>query len=315
MVGFRVRGACPICSGPPRTFYECGFGEEPLLGFLEWRYDQNGDLLTGGTYRLNQCTCCSLIYQDEVGDDQLLNVIYSEWIGGSAEGGTADPHYLRDTRWPFESRDAHEIMAAASFLRKPLSDLRTLDFGMGWALWANTARILGCESWGAEMAVQRVEYAKNLGISIAATDDPPAAYFDFINTEQVLEHLADPLPTAEKLVSALRPGGILKVSVPSAESLAKSRIEQYLSTRDLKGIVPVAPLEHVNGFTRASMAKLAQLLGVRIVRPSLPSRYSFVLKRRTADLRRPRQAIKEIVRPLVQYRMPSNLYAWLQKRP
>ena len=41
--------------------------------------------------------------------------------------------------------------------------------------------------------------------------------YDFINTEQVLEHVVDPYSVINLLASLLKDNGILKISVPNAK--------------------------------------------------------------------------------------------------
>ena len=43
--------------------------------------------------------------------------------------------------------------------------------------------------------------------------------FDFINTEQVFEHISEPLETLKELKTLLKPGGIIKISVPTADDI------------------------------------------------------------------------------------------------
>src|SRR5690349_7663374 len=107
---------------------------------------------------------------------------------------------------PLESRDAHGIISAAAFLQKRPADLLTLDHGMGWAMWARVARTLGCRSHGTELSFTRAQFAREHGIDVLPTDAAPEGQFDFINTDQVMEHLPQVRPTVERLAGALRPG-------------------------------------------------------------------------------------------------------------
>jgi predicted SAM-dependent methyltransferase len=87
-------------------------------------------------------------------------------------------------------------------------------------------------------------------------------HFDFINTDQVFEHLTHPLQIGEQLVDLLQPGGVLKIFVPDADStLRQIRAGKWRPSKDA-----LHPLEHVNGFNRRSLERFAGRLGLAPVR-------------------------------------------------
>ena len=146
---------------------------------------------------------------------------------------------------------------------KDPSSLSILDFGMGWGAWALMAKAFGCDSFGSELSAERIQHARSNGIKVISWDEIPQNRFDFINTEQVFEHIPEPLETLRHLGSGLKTDGILKISVPFADD-----IERRLSLMDWKSskgssnsLNPVAPLEHINFFRRQSLSKMAGLAG------------------------------------------------------
>jgi SAM-dependent methyltransferase len=312
---FVERAACPAClSRDVETVYESRFDEGAVGTFMRSYYGIDPSMLGSAPYRLVRCSACTLLYQSWVGDDRLLGDLYGQWISeaGSPEH---DPVYAAVMAAPLESRDAHEIMTVAAFLQKTPSELVTLDHGMGWAMWARIALGLGCRSYGTELSPSRQDFARRHGIEVPAENTLPERRFDFINAEQVMEHLPQPRQTAECLARALRPKGILKVSVPSGHRAGRA-IDQLRAGRPVisnDDFMPVQPLEHVNAFTRQSLHDLAKSLGLDIVRPSLVQRYAFVARRGTLSTTRLRNSVKELARPFYTYRNPSNLYVWMQR--
>lgn len=147
---------------------------------------------------------------------------------------------------------------------------------MAWAggLWARIARQLGCQSYGLDLSPSRMSYAREHGIAIVEDHDIKGRQFHFINTEQVMEHVAHPRDVAERLAGPLAPGGILKVSVPAAEHAKRLRQGRLKGTREV--LMPVQPLEHVNTFTKGSLEQLALLLGLALVEPKLTQKYAFL---------------------------------------
>ena len=313
---FERRSACPACSAVDLQLrYRCGFDEPPVSDFLAEFYGIDASVLANGEYRLEQCRACGTFFQAEVGDLALLSDLYTHWVLQTEDPEAEHPIYAEDVGRPELSRDGHEIMAAASFLGLPLRELITLDYGMGWALWARISALLGCQSHGSDLSEPRMEFARDHGISTVSDDEIAPDTYHFINTEQVLEHMPDPAEIVGRLAAALRPGGILKVSVPSDRGVEAliGRLAAGQDRMSCPEITPIHPLEHVNCYTPEGVEALGARFGLEPVRPGLRHLYAFLLKRGSIDPRRPKKAAKELVRPIYQFRNPANLYVWLQR--
>jgi hypothetical protein len=306
---FETRNCCPACaSSDTRTRFACAFAEPPIGSFIRSFYKIDPAVLDG-TYRAEQCNSCSTFFQAEVGNSALLQQLYSEWVFEIGDP-MRDPRYACDIAHPRLSRDGHELMGAAATLGIPLAELRTLDFGMGWAGWARVAESLGCQSFGYDLAPERMSYAAAHRVRVPGPDER----YHFINTEQVFEHLTDPIGVARRLADALLPGGILKLSVPSSRGL--DRLFDKLGDRDdvsYEEIMPLQPLEHVNSFSAAGLRALATRVGLRCGRPGIAASYGFLRHRRTLDPRQPKIVAKELIRPFYQRANPRNNYVWLRK--
>jgi 2-polyprenyl-3-methyl-5-hydroxy-6-metoxy-1,4-benzoquinol methylase len=312
---FEERTHCPVCrSARTKTLYASPFTQGAIGAFVADYYQLRPAVLSAAPYELVRCLDCRLVYQKWVGGTELLAELYGEWIDQHCPPDQ-DPQYRDQIGNVLQSRDGHEIMVAAAYLGLAPSGLVTLDYGMGWALWARIARELGCRSHGSDLSRSRMDYAREHGIATLDDDALGEPRFHFINTEQVMEHLAHPRETAERLAAALLPGGILKVSVPSAEK-ADAIVNQLSEGKcggTIEDLMPVQPLEHVNSYSRYSLSKLAGILGLRIVQPGLATKYAFLRVRGAISPSHPRKMAKELVRPVYQFRSRRNLYVWMQK--
>lgn len=311
---FVERRSCPVCgSGKVDCRYDRGFAEPPISNFLVRYYGVDPERFGKARYSLVRCAICTLLFQRWVGDAALLAELYGQWI--ALEGAPErDPLYRRDVGAPSWSRDGHEILTVAAYLGKPVRALRVLDYGMGWALWARIAKALGCDVAGVELSADRRAFAQSYGIEVLHDDELGQQRFDFINTDQLLEHVTDPGETCERLAVMLVPGGILKVSVPDGHS-AERIMQRLVSAPELvtdDELMPVQPLEHVNCFTDRTIEHLAKQAGLRVAYPNIAQRYAF-LRHPPAIPREPKQLIKELIRPFYTFRNASNLYRWLCK--
>ncbi len=309
-LGFETRSTCPACRSPEaQVRFTSRFDQPPIASFILDYYKIDPSILDG-EYRALQCTRCDTYYQAEVGNAALLEQLYSQWVIQIGDP-MRDAHYAFDITHPAKSRDGHEIMTAAAWLGSRIADLRTLDFGMGWASWARVAQSLGCDSYGHELTEDRVAFAAAHGIK---PFDPLLTY-DFINTEQVFEHLTDPLGTAQMLAAVLSPGGILKISVPSPHGLDRQldRLRPGQSKVSYEEILPLQPLEHVNCFSVKGLRALARQSGLKFTRPPIFRSYRTLLRRGALDARLPKPAVKELARPIYRRLNPRNHHVWLLK--
>jgi len=89
-------------------------------------------------------------------------------------------------------------------------------------------------------------------------DDIKTMQFEFINCEQVLEHVSDPVATVAQLAQSLVRGGYLRIAVPDGARV--SRIARSASF--VIGKNAVHPLEHVNCFTKKTLMRLGASAGL-----------------------------------------------------
>jgi SAM-dependent methyltransferase len=292
---FTERKSCPCCRSPKsRELYSSPFDAAPVKEYLEAFYAPQGGVefqyLQAACYVLAECQDCGLIFQRQILNDLLMAKLYGCWI---------DPAKVRyqeslETGTARSAGHAREIAGIIGLLRRSPASLRLFDFGMGWGQWALMAKAFGCDSYGFELCSERIEAARFGGIKIVGWDEIPRQQFDFINTEQVLEHVPEPLETILHLKKALKPGGLLKISVPSAHNMARrlKRMDWQAPKWSRYSLNPVAPLEHINFFRSSSLLTLAQIAELKPV--SAP----FCMKYRCSGIRHwLRSLAKELLYP------------------
>jgi hypothetical protein len=279
---FVERECCPACDGVrARTLLQRRFHEGALGQFLRDFYRREP---FEGTYQLDECLDCELIFQRFIADRESMKMLYT---------GLATSE--DDAPVPLHPGDKHELLALGAFIGKPR--LRVLDYGTGWGAWPISARNLGHDAFATELAPHRASWAAAQGVTVISEEEIETNRpFDVINLEQVLEHVAEPLHLLQSLIPSL--SGVLKLSLPNG----RRRIVGELERDDFRHIMPFHPFEHVNSFNRHSLAKLIERLGLKEVRPSLRDLYSF---RSTS--------VKDFARPIWRFYNPDNLYVWAMR--
>ena len=314
---FVDRATCPVCYGCNiDLLYFAGSQEAPIRFYLvKYCGPQCADELVDHYFTLMKCCDCHLIYQRYIGDAVFLERLYDGWLntpdGAKEADRTAKAMLVR----PRSTRDVHELMWVSRQLRKPLSKLVTLDYGMGFGLWAKISRNLGCQSFGFDLSETRRSAAQAVGIKVLREDEFPVNAFDFINTEQVFEHVPALRALAQRLSACLKSGGILKICVPWGENI-EQRIKwgewqaDRLSRRSLD---PVAPLEHINCFKYKTLRRLAADLGLRYQKPQLLPQFAYITHPDTWSLSTPLNLLKELTRPFHRLISRRSLYVWLMR--
>jgi len=265
MTNFKVRERCPAC-GTAKTIerVRLAYDDDPLRTYLKTFYGPQGgvefEYLRDVMYILQECPECGLFYQRNIPNDALMWRLYEVWI---------DPQIAFNQR-PERSRRVNqhyisELMLVDDYFNRSPSDIEILDFGMGWGDWAAMANGLGFICHGLELSQSRIDYATKRGVNVLNWNQARQKRFDFINTEQVFEHIADPLDTLSNLKKLLKPGGIIKISVPTATNIEKSlsAMDWGAGRNSPISLNPVAPLEHIQYFHRRTLQIMASRVGMR----------------------------------------------------
>lgn len=306
---FVHRSRCPACEspGPHPVLIDLPYDAEPMVSCLERFYSQQGhpniQMLHGASYLLCECPKCGLLYQTMVPEQSLATALYGTWISPAVS-------LERKMRSASESapRSIEEAWLVSQRFGTPEHTPKVLDYGMGWGQWCRAMQVFGCDAYGFEVSADRIAYASSIGIHVLNAEQIAADCFDFINLEQVLEHLEDPTGVVRWLAQSLADGGLLKIAVPNGNS-ARGRVRQidWLGESDPGGArLCVWPLEHVNCFTRSSLEALANRCGLRRVSPLLRDEAVFV------SFSGLRPFTKGLLRPLYRRRKAST-YMWLAR--
>lgn len=294
---FIERTHCPSCHAPTgRELYRCRYDDPALRAYLTAAYRVVGhgieyEYLHGAEFILVECPQCELVYQQQIPDDALMERLYEHWI----DPQTVFARHQQTDTLAYHSRDAQEIMQVMAFLGKSPHQLTFLDFGMGWGKWARMAQAFGCETYGTELSPARIAYAQAHGIKVISEGELGEQQFDFINTEQVFEHLPEPLRTLQQLQRVLKPEGVLKISVPDGTDLKRRlAVMDWGAPKGSKNSLnAVSPLEHINCFKRNTVQKMAACAGLREVHLPLALQYAFA-----TNWRLPKPFLKNLLMPL-----------------
>ena len=304
------REQCPSCLKKNfKEIYKISYNSELLRKYFCEFYLLDKEeffFLKNQFYFLLECNYCKLIYQKEIPNEFLSNRIYEKWIDPTLALKSKN---LVDQKYYYYFANEISQILISFFNDINTQKLKFLDFGMGWGVWAEIAKSFGINSYGFDLSKQRTNYAAISGIKIIEQNEISGSNFDFINTEQVFEHLPNPYHTLSLLKSGLKKNGIIKISVPYSFNYKKKlKLMDWSAKKgSSKSLNFVAPLEHINYYQRNSILKMGKLLGFEEVKIPLLTQYlntnyvNFLSK----------HFLKNVIRPF--YRNFFNNYIFLKK--
>jgi SAM-dependent methyltransferase len=264
MSNFVTRTQCPGCKSEQlKVLLDKPYDSGVVFDFLIDKYTRMGafepELLTGERYVLVECLDCNMLFQQQRPSDALLSTVYSKWIN-------YDNAFQRNENTRGNKAGQYNAEFIVLDLWAKQKKLKVLDYGMGHGRWLEAAYVHGHHPFGYEYDVHRNERPNAIYTAIEL-DEITKHQFDFINTEQVFEHLAEPLETLQMLAKALRPGGLVRISVPSAiETRGKvhqNMLLDFSHTQKKLPMKPLEPLQHLNLYAGKAMASMAAQAGLQ----------------------------------------------------
>jgi 2-polyprenyl-3-methyl-5-hydroxy-6-metoxy-1,4-benzoquinol methylase len=233
-----------------------------------------------GSWNMKQCEKCGVQWLDPMPLPQDLELAYADYY-------THEPGTEMQTR--SSSRRLYDFglgaVAWLSGLRSvqrraefmfldPRRPGRLLDVGCGQGIFLHRMQKSGWQVEGTDFDPGAADAARRrFGVEVRVGDlrslRYPAASFDAVTLNHVLEHLLDPLETLQECRRILKSSGILSVRTPNISSFGHRRFKH--AWRGLE------PPRHVYLFSPTSLAAVARKAGFdRIKTWSGTNRYIYV---------------------------------------
>lgn len=267
-IKFITRKECISCKSKDiEILKSASFMSDIIFDFLKSSYGEDVRNLNLKDVNLEYSYCrnCTMVWQKNILDDDGLEYLYEKLISSkSSLDKRENGSYIK-----FDSY-LEDVKRVKFFYpnNKP-RDIKVLDFGMGWGHAANA---IGFDTYGCELSEERIEFAKIKGVKIIKNiKEINDNFYDFINTEQVFEHLSNPIEVLSDLSRVLKMNGILKISVPNSKNAINNlRSGSWKLMHD-----SLDPLQHINSFTNKTLKTFALNNNFTNVTPTFNKEISF----------------------------------------
>ncbi|MDA3896726.1 MAG: class I SAM-dependent methyltransferase [Desulfobacteraceae bacterium] len=182
---------------------------------------------------------------------------------------------------------------------------KLLDIGCGNGVFLFNMQKHGWNVYGVETdpkAVQNARKKFNLEkIHLGTLEDAGLtdATFDAITMNHVIEHMLDPIDAIKNCFRLLKPGGVLVIATPNAESIGAMHFKSLWRGWE--------PPRHIHIFSPRSLSLVAEQAGFHIVSNSTPSGASYPIWMLSMLLRKKVFLKKDISVPSKRLKLKSAM--------
>lgn len=256
---FEIRKKCPFCNSKNfQVIFQKNFDSPDIVKFFKNHLNKNFPIkiLKNEKYIILECKKCSGIFQRNI-----LNKIYSEKFyekyvpqNEALEKKNKNKRYLNKI---FD----YEISLLASYFQNE-KKISVLEIGAGWGFWSLHAKNKNIDVTAIELSKTRIEYLKKKNIKVFSSTKNLKKKYNFIFSDQTLEHLSHPLEELKKFKNMLKKDGLIFIKVPPGIYIKKKLNSNYEICDD-----ELIPLEHINVFNRNVNQIMAKKLNLRYLYP------------------------------------------------
>jgi 2-polyprenyl-3-methyl-5-hydroxy-6-metoxy-1,4-benzoquinol methylase len=242
--------ACPICS------------HRQTRVIAPWRLG----------YTINECDGCGVLFSDPLPTEAQLLAFYQGFLHKKPSAAALEGEIKKDVRALRELLDLEQG-----------AGLQFLDHGGGTGVTFAAAKRLGFDAFFNDVDQQSIDFVRDqhgLDEDHCIPDlSKTQQRFDVIVSDNVIEHVPDPIAVLRELVAVLRPGGFLVIKTPWAKAseqlfYPKTVVEYAKVVAERSGWaaalqMPLSarvwccdPPRHLYGFTSESLIAAAKSAGV-----------------------------------------------------
>jgi hypothetical protein len=257
-----TREYCPICDGSAHPIFSQSYSSVHLKPFLAPLSENSRAAYLDVPFEVRWCEACDFAFQTISPDDTDVADLYRL----HADEGQIETQISEQKLYSF-AHVTEEILVMRQMIANPRP--RVLDFGPNWGKWGSMALAFGCEVDAVEVNPITAGFCTRRGINVIRVDDIRPAHYDFINVDQVMEHLSEPVALASRLAGALTNNGMMKWSTPRNSNLRNQLLgaarHSDFTILSPENIDALYPLIHVNLFSNTGLLALGCRVGLECV--------------------------------------------------
>ncbi|MBP6698577.1 MAG: class I SAM-dependent methyltransferase [Flavobacteriales bacterium] len=250
--------ACNMCGSPAA-------GHKILGRRLNHSQGRDPRKVVGISTTVRRCSTCDLVYSDP----QPIPFDLQDHYGVPPE------EYWKETYFTLDENYFVEELDRAKALLPGRAGIRALDVGAGIGKGMRAMAKAGFDTYGFEPSKPFHERAINrmgldperLKLGMIEAIEYPEGHFDLISFAVVLEHMYDPSAAILRAMRWLKPGGVMRIEVPSSNWLVNRLVNIYYRLRGTDLVANLSPMHepyHLFEFAPLTFRSFAAKHGYQI---------------------------------------------------
>ena len=251
---------CPFCEEKIfKSLFKKNYSHPDLLNFINEYYQSTSlDLsLENEIYEIFECSNCNGLFQKFIPDNDFSNFLYDNLISAKDSLKKKSDYYIKN-----KNKLNEDLSIISKLCNKKVDEIKILEFGCGWGFWSKFMKSKLFNITTCEFSIKRHDHLIKNKISNYRNLNEIKGRFDFIYSEEVLEHITSPLDTLKQLKGLLSKSGFMLHRFPSTFLFKEKLIYNYRPKKDC-----AHPLEHINLIYKKSFIKLCEKLNLSIYNP------------------------------------------------
>ena len=245
------RNDCPFCGNLKLIpIKRIAYNDRMMVKFLEKYYKSKNLIqrLSKSFYEIIECSVCKGIFQKYIPDNKFSEYLYNDLISKEESFKKKFNNYSNNSK-----QYSKEAKLIEKLLSKKSYEINILEFGCGWGFWSKFMKSLNFNVETCEISKSRIDFLEKNNLRNYTNVDLIKKKYDFIFSDQVFEHVGDPLILLKKLSELLKENGYMYHKFPSSLWFKnKVKKKNYLPKKDC-----AHPLEHINIFNKNCFLTMA----------------------------------------------------------
>jgi len=209
-----------------------------------------------------RCSKCGVMMLETMPSEEDVRSWYmaGSYYFGDSRSGYDNSYFERiNIRYDDTNSWPYSLLARAARLGGRNSPGRLLDVGCGGGLFAACAKRVGWNVKGLDPNPAAVEAAARYGVPVRTATIEESGFganmFDIIYSNDVIEHVLDPIKVFEEIDRLLLPGGVLILSTPNGDRVLRRR-SRWVGFQ--------SSLEHLWYFNARSLKWLCRMMNFEV---------------------------------------------------
>jgi 2-polyprenyl-3-methyl-5-hydroxy-6-metoxy-1,4-benzoquinol methylase len=239
------------------NIFSLSYRNKNLSNFLNTYYSKRLPIkkIKKFKYNLLKCLKCTGIFQENIPNKNFMFNLYNKYICDKESLKKKENLYNKNLRKYFI-----EAKLIKKIFNKNPRNISILEFGAGWGFWAQFMKSLNFKIKCFEISNKRISYMKKNKLQVIKNISKLNEKFDFIYSDQTLEHLPNPKEVLEIFDKLLKKGGYIFLEFPSSFLFEYKLNKNYIPKKDC-----AHPLEHINLINRKSLNCMITSTSLKII--------------------------------------------------